>query len=256
MTSPSFTALALPGIPLIQPGDDIPAIIQASLQKAKITLQSGDVLVISSKIISKYENQIVQLDTVQPRLEAYQLADETGKDPRIVELILQESQDISRKARGVLVTVHRLGFTSANAGIDQSNVESGDSQVLLLPRNPDKSAQDIREVLERVSGVQLAIVVSDTHGRPFRMGNVGVAIGVSGVQALVDLRGETDLYGRVLQSSSQGYADLLASAAHLLCGEAGEGYPVILLRGLQLPDDDDRAKATDLYRLPEHDLYR
>jgi coenzyme F420-0:L-glutamate ligase/coenzyme F420-1:gamma-L-glutamate ligase len=214
----------------------------------------GDVLVVSSKIVSKSENRYVDLRQITPSDEALQLARETDKDPRIVHLVLQESIGISRKGFRVLVTQHRLGFTSANAGIDQSNV-GDENKVLLLPLNPDESARQLRARLAEHLGVSIGIVISDTHGRPFRMGNVGVAIGVAGVPAVVDLRGTHDLFGRELRITTQGYADMLASAAHLVCGEGAEGFPVILIRGLHYAPTDD-AHASDLYRPPEQDLYR
>ncbi|HEX2621884.1 MAG TPA: coenzyme F420-0:L-glutamate ligase [Phototrophicaceae bacterium] len=246
--------LALPGIPLIQPGDNLVEVIGNALKLVDMKLQSGDVLVISSKIVSKSEGRVIDLRTVQPRAEAEQLAEETGKDPRVIELVLQESQGISRKSKGVLVTQHRLGFVSANAGIDQSNVAPGEDHILLLPLNPDQSAAAIRDALNQVSGAEVGIVISDTHGRPFRMGNVGVAIGVAGIPALLDLRGQSDLFGRVLKITQSGYADLIASAAHLMCGEGNEGLPVILIRGLKYTRTDGH--ASDLNRPPEQDLYR
>jgi coenzyme F420-0:L-glutamate ligase / coenzyme F420-1:gamma-L-glutamate ligase len=250
----SLTITALPGIPLIQAGDDLLQIIVDGLERAKISLQNGDALVVTSKIVSKAEGCMVELSSVQPRPEAEQLAQETGKDPRIVELVLRESRGISRKARGVLVVHHRLGFTSANAGIDQSNIEGGDERVLLMPLDPDASARSIRIGLMERTGADIGVVISDTHGRPFRMGNVGVAIGVAGMPALLDLRGQSDLYGRILKISMQGYGDLVASAAHLLSGEGDEGRPVMHLRGLRFPVGDGH--AAELYREPEHDLYR
>lgn len=252
--SPSFTAAALPGIPLVQPGDDLAALILAALAQAGQTLQSRDVLVLSSKIVSKSEGRFVTLADVQPTPAALELAAETHKDPRIVELVLQESRRISRKAKHVLVTEHRLGFVSANAGIDQSNVDATQERVLLLPHDPDASARRLRETLHDRTGADAAIIISDTHGRPFRVGNVGVAIGVAGMQAVTDLRGQEDLFGRRLEITMQGYADLVASTAHLLCGEAGEGRPVIHMRGLDYPAGAGR--AADLYRPSETDLYR
>jgi coenzyme F420-0:L-glutamate ligase/coenzyme F420-1:gamma-L-glutamate ligase len=248
------TMLALPGIPMIQPGDKLADIILEALTKSEMQLQTGDVLVISSKIVSKSEGRIIDLRSVTPGEEAQKLAMETGKDPRVVELVLSESHSISRKARGVLVTQHRLGFVSANAGIDQSNVAPGDDHILLLPANPDQSAADLRMALHRLTGAEIGIVISDTHGRPFRMGNVGVAIGVAGMPALVDLRGQPDLFGRTLKITLQGYADLVASAAHLMCGEGNEGLPVIFMRGLNFPTP--HGQAADLNRPPEQDLYR
>lgn len=240
-------------MPLIQAGDDLATLIHWAAEAYR-PLQAGDVLVVSSKIVSKAEGRRVALSDVIPSAEALHYAEVTGKDPRLVELVLRESVAVSRAGRGVLVTQHRLGFVSANAGIDQSNVEGGDEVALLLPQDPDTSAEKLRVSLGQLVGVPLAVVISDTHGRPFRLGNVGVAIGVAGLPALVDMRGLPDLFGRVLKITQQGYADLIASAAHLLCGEAAEGRPVVVLRGLELPQGAGR--ASDLYRPLEQDMYR
>jgi coenzyme F420-0:L-glutamate ligase / coenzyme F420-1:gamma-L-glutamate ligase len=249
-----MSAFALPNIPLIHAGDDLVTLILQSLESTSLRLKDDDVLVISSKIVSKSEGRFVRLDSVTPSLQAQTLAEQTGKDPRIVELVLQESNKVSRVAKGVIVTEHRLGFVSANSGIDQSNVEHGHEQVLLLPTEPDETAQILRQRFQETLGVKVAIIISDTHGRPFRFGNIGVAIGVAGMQALTDLRGRKDLYGRELLITQQGYADLVASTAHLLCGEAAEGRPVVLIRGLDLPQGDGSAK--DLNRPSDKDLYR
>lgn len=253
VSAPGFSAIALTGMPLIKPQDDLVAIILAAARHTPWTWQDGDVIVVSSKIVSKAEGRQVALADVTPSLEAVAVAAETSKDARIVELILRESTRISRKARNVLVTEHRLGFVSANAGIDQSNVGVPD-HVLLLPVDPDATADQLRRAIAEQTGTRVGVVISDTHGRPFRQGNVGVAIGVSGLPAITDLRGEVDLFGRVLVATVQGYADLIASAAHLLCGEGAEGRPVIVLRGLSWPPGEGR--AADLYRDPQTDLYR
>jgi coenzyme F420-0:L-glutamate ligase/coenzyme F420-1:gamma-L-glutamate ligase len=250
----ALNIIALPGIPLIQPGDDLAQLIVQALERARLTLQTGDVLVVTSKIVSKAEGCIIDLDSVTPSETAIELALETHKDPRVVELVLRESRSVSRKASGVLVTQHRLGFTSANSGIDQSNVDGSDDRVLLLPIDPDAFARDLRLQLLQLTGAQIGIVISDSHGRPFRMGNVGVAIGVAGMPALVDLRGRPDLFGRELKISIQGYADMVASAANLLTGESDEGRPVVLVRGLQFTQTNGR--ASDLNRPYEQDLYR
>lgn len=254
MAEVQITAVALPGIPLIQPGDDLASIIVNGLDRAGLRLQVGDTLVITSKIVSKAEGRLFDLREVQPGERALHVAEETRKDPRMVELVLRESRMISRHAPNVLVTQHRLGFVSANAGIDQSNVGLGEDVVLLLPLDPDESARRIRAQVGALTGIEPGIVISDSHGRPFRMGNVGVAIGVAGMPGLVDLRGKPDLFGRELKISIQGYADMVASTANLLTGEADEGRPIVLLRGLNYPALDGR--AADLYRSPEHDLYR
>jgi coenzyme F420-0:L-glutamate ligase / coenzyme F420-1:gamma-L-glutamate ligase len=250
----TFSAFALPGIPVIQPGDDLAGLILDALGRAQLTLQVGDVLVVTSKIVSKAEGRFVKLDSVNPSDEAHKLAAQTGKDPRMVELVLRESTAVSRIAPNVLVVQHRLGFVSANAGIDQSNVDGTDAQALLLPLDPDASAGVIYEKLKAATGIAVGIVISDSHGRPFRLGNVGVAVGVAGMPALVDLRGQQDMFGRVLKISIQGYADMVASAACLLTGEGGEGLPVVLMRGLNFPALEGH--AADLYRPAAQDLYR
>ena len=250
----SFTATALEGIPLVQPGDDLAPLIVTSLTQMGLGLTDGDVLVVTSKIVSKAEGRSVRLKDVMPGDEARQYAQVTGKDSRLVELVLRESNTVSRAARGVLVTEHRLGFVSANAGIDQSNTADGDEGALLLPEDPDASAERLRADLQTRTSATIGVVLSDSHGRPFRMGNVGVALGVAGLSALLDLRGDTDLFGRRLQISMVGYADLIASAAALVTGEGREGRPVVLLRGL--PPTTESGRASDLYRAAEQDLYR
>lgn len=251
---PSFSAFAIPGIPLIQAGDDIVSIIADKSRAAGLSIADGDILVVSSKIVSKAEGRQLSLAAVSVSTGAAALAAETDKDPRLVELVLQEAAMVSRVRRGVLVTQHRLGFVSANSGLDQSNIESGDESALLLPLDPDGSAADIRDALRGALAVDVGVIISDSHGRPFRVGNVGVAIGVAGIAAVRDLRGRTDLYGRRLEVTQQAYADLLASAALLLCGEADEGYPAIIIRGIEVVAP--HGLASDLNRAPENDLYR
>lgn len=251
---PSFVAHAIPGIPLIKAGDDIVAVIIDRAAAAGLHPRAGDVLVVSSKIVSKSMGRLIALDALETSAEARDLAAETGKDPRLVELILRESRRVSRKRQGVLVTEHHLGLVSANAGVDQSNIEGGDEMALLLPEDPDAAARAIRAEIKRRLGIALAVIISDTHGRAFRVGNVGVAIGAAGLPTVKDLRGQRDLYGRLLEVTQVAYADLVASAAHLLCGEADEGLPAVLLRGLDLSAPHGR--AADLNRAAEHDLYR
>ncbi|MCB9419447.1 MAG: coenzyme F420-0:L-glutamate ligase [Ardenticatenaceae bacterium] len=252
----NLTLTAVPHIPDVQPGDDVAGLILAALDTTDLSLQSGDVLAIAQKIISKAEGRLVRLADVTPSARAVDVAAQTDKDPRIVELILQESDEISRLKPGVLVVRHRLGFTSANAGIDRSNVGpmTDDECVLLLPQDPDDSAQRIRQALCDRLGIDIGVIITDSHGRPFRLGTVGVAIGVAGLPALWDRRGEKDRYGYTLQHTDVGVADEIAAAAGLLMGQAGEGLPVVLLRGLQLPTHE--GKAADLVRPKELDLYR
>lgn len=252
--APKLTAFAIPDIPLIKAGDDIVGVIQSRTLSADLALHDGDVLVIASKIVAKAEGRYQRLAAVCASSKADALAAETGKDPRLVELILRESKSVSRKRMGVLVTEHRLGFVSANAGVDQSNIEAGDEAALLLPSDPDRAAAEIRGEIKSRLGINVAVLISDTHGRAFRVGNVGVAIGAAGLPAVKDLRGSRDLYGRMLEVTQLAYADLVASAAHLLSGEADEGLPAVVIRGLDLSARHGR--AADMIRLAEHDLYR
>lgn len=251
----TLTFHALAGIPLVQTGDDLAGFILSGLEQSGLALQPRDILVVTSKVISKAEGRWVDLRMIVPSREAEQLALATDKDARMVELILRESVAVSRYRQGVLIVRHRLGFTSANAGIDHSNVgRGGDDWVLLLPEDPDASARQLRAALAARTGVAPGIVVSDTHGRPFRQGNAGVAIGLAGLPGLLDLRGQADLFGRELRATIVAVADAIAAAAGLVSGEADEGQPVVLLRGLVLPEADDTAAG--LNRAPEHDLYR
>jgi coenzyme F420-0:L-glutamate ligase / coenzyme F420-1:gamma-L-glutamate ligase len=251
-----LTLTPIPHFPHVRPGDDLAALLLATLHQAGITLLSGDVVAIAQKVISKAEGQFVNLGDVEPGAAALDLAAATAKDPRLVELILQESDEISRYKKGVLVTRHRLGFISANAGIDRSNVAQaeGGETVLLLPVDPDKSAAAIQQALQAAFEVPLGVVITDSHGRPFRLGTVGVAIGVAGIPALWDRRGEPDLYGYRLQHTEVGIADEIAAAASLLMGQAAEGRPIVLLRGLHFTGPS--GQATDLIRPKSLDLYR
>ncbi len=247
---------AVSHIPQVQPGDNVAGLIVQALEAGDMSLQTGDILVIAQKIVSKAEGRLAKLSTVTPSDRANAVAEGTDKDPRLVELILQESQAISRMKPGVLIVRHRLGFTSANAGIDRSNVEQEgtDETVLLLPLDPDASASQIRAQIKAELGVDVGVVISDSHGRPFRLGTVGVAIGVAGIPALWDKRGDPDLYGYALQHTDVGVADEIAAAAGLLMGQGAEGMPVVLLRGLAVPQVD--GQATDLVRPKELDLYK
>lgn len=248
-----MTLTALPGIPLVQPGDDLAGLILDGLQRAGIELRDGDLLVVAQKVVSKAEGRQVDLRQVEPSDRARQLAEHTQKDPRLVELLLSESRSVLRSRPGLIVVEHRLGFVCANAGIDHSNVE-GEETVLLLPENPDRSASQLRQRIQSESGVEIGVLVIDSHGRAWRMGTSGVAIGVSGVPALLDLRGEPDLYGDPLLVTEVGLADELAAAASALMGQAAEGRPVIHLRGL--PYSLREAGIGELLRPEEQDLFR
>jgi coenzyme F420-0:L-glutamate ligase/coenzyme F420-1:gamma-L-glutamate ligase len=248
--------IAVPGIPLVRPGDDLVGLILAGMTAAGLALQDHDVVVIAQKIVSKAEGRFVDLATVAPSPRAETLAREVRKDPRLVELILSESRRVVRSGKDVLIAEHRLGFVMANAGVDQSNVaEPGDQQlVLMLPQDPDASAARLQKELEHRSGCEVGVVINDSFGRPWRLGTVGVAIGCAGLPALLDLRGDPDLFGRKLQVTVIAYADEIAAAASLLMGQADEARPVVIVRGL--PRQDRRLPASSMIRPPEKDLFR
>lgn len=226
------------GLPLVKEGDDLAALILKSLSEQDLTLDSGDVLVLAQKIVSKTEGRLIDLTDIEPSDLAITLSKEVDKDPRIVELILSESDEVVRHARGVLIVAHKLGFVHANAGIDQSNVEGQDT-VLLLPKNSDTSAQNLRKNIEAETGKTLGVVIADSFGRAWRKGTVGVAIGASGVDTLLDERGKQDLVGRDLEITEIGRADEIAAAAGLVMGQAGEGIPVALVKGLKTIDPQE-----------------
>ena len=247
--------LPVPGVPDIHSGDDLALVLLAALSGANMGLEPGDVLVLAQKIVSKAEGRLVDLGTVTPGAAALALAAETGKDARLAELILSESDQVSRTGPNLLIVRHRLGFTSANAGIDRSNVEqAGPGEwVLLLPADPDGTAATLRAALAAATGAEVGVIIADSHGRPFRLGTVGVAIGVAGLPALWDRRGEADRYGFTLAHTTVGVADEIAAAAGLLMGQAAEGVPAVIVRGLRLPAGD--GSAGDLVRPREQDLY-
>ena len=220
---------ALPGIPMVKPGDDLARLIGEGLARAGLELRAGDVIVVAQKIVSKAEGRTVDLATVTPSARAVELAAEVQKDPRLVELILSESVRVVRSRPNVLIVEHRLGFVMANAGIDQSNVapQDGVERALLLPVDPDGSAEALRAKLSAS-----AVVIIDSFGRAWRRGTVGIAIGAAGLPALLDLRGNPDLFGRILQVSISGFADEIAAAASLVMGQGDEAQPVVLVRGL------------------------
>jgi coenzyme F420-0:L-glutamate ligase / coenzyme F420-1:gamma-L-glutamate ligase len=248
--------IALPEFPQVASGDDLAALTAAALARSELALCSDDVLVFAQKVISKAEGRRIDLATVVPSASALDLAEIVQKDPRLVELVLRESRRVVRAAKGVLIVEHRLGLVMANAGIDQSNVADPASGefALLLPEDPDASAARLRERLRTLTGSAPGIIISDSFGRPWRVGTVGVAIGCAGFPATLDLRGRTDLFGRPLRVTVVGHADEIASAASALMGQASEARPVILVRGLTLRAPLQPAAA--LIRPQQQDLFR
>jgi coenzyme F420-0:L-glutamate ligase/coenzyme F420-1:gamma-L-glutamate ligase len=247
---------ALDGIPTVRPGVDLARLILDALARTGIALRDDDILVLAQKIVSKAEGRFARLREVEPSARARELAAKTGKDPRVVELILRESTEVVRARPGVIIVAHRLGFVMANAGIDASNVEGedGEESVLLLPQDPAASAVRLRDRLRAAAGVDLGIVINDSFGRAWRLGTVGTAIGIAGLPGLLDLRGRPDRTGRLLQVTELGVADEVAAAASLIMGQAAEGHPVVHVRGFPYARRD--GSAAELVRPKDQDLFR
>lgn len=237
---------------MVKSGDDLAQLIGDVVVDNGHDLLDNDVLVVAQKIVSKAEGQLIALDQVIPSAEAMRRARETEKDPRLVELILRESTAVVRQVRGLIITENRLGIVMANAGIDQSNVDAGCA--LLLPEDPDRSANQIREELKRRFDVSVGVVVADSIGRAWRCGIVGHAIGAAGIEAVIDLRESQDLYGRELRVTEIGVADEIAAAGSLLMGQGGEGRPAVLVRGFSSFDRSSDAKS--IIRPKDQDLFR
>ncbi len=257
--SAALTLWAVPDFPEVRAGDDLAALLLERLRESSWTLRDADVVVLAQKVVSKAEGRRVNLAEIVPSQRALALAEQVQKDPRLVELILSESKRVVRAAKDVLIVEHRLGFIMANAGIDQSNVGTGsdrerDEYALLLPLDPDASAARVRAALEAGTGRAVGVIINDSFGRPWRVGTVGVAIGVAGWPATLDLRGRPDRYGRALRVTVVGHADEIAAAASLLMGQSDEGRPVVVLRGLAAGAAVSDARA--LLRPPAEDLFR
>ena len=254
-----LTLTPLKGIPLVKQGDDLSAMILESLQRDHIELLDRDVIILAQKVVSKAEGRRRRLDTFLPSEEALSLGEITGKDARLIQAILEESKKVIRTAPNTIIAEHRNGFICANAGIDHSNVEIDDGDppdewILLLPEDADKSACELRSKLEVASGKKIAVLIIDSHGRPWRLGTVGVTIGVSGMPALVDLRGKPDLFGRELQITQVAAADELAAGASLIMGQADEASPVVHVRGF--PYTFREGGMGELIRPEAQDLFR
>jgi coenzyme F420-0:L-glutamate ligase/coenzyme F420-1:gamma-L-glutamate ligase len=249
---------ALPGLPLVQAGDDLGRLILDGLERAGLALAAGDVIAIAQKVVSKAEGRRVRLADVTPSPRALELAAITQKDPRLVEVVLSETREVLRVRLNTLIVEHRLGFVCANAGVDRSNVaphgDGLDEFVLLLPLDPNGTCQALRERFCAATGADVAVIINDSHGRAWRTGTVGVAIGAAGFPALLDMRGHPDLFDYALQITQIGLADELAAAASLLMGQADEGRPVIHIRGV--PYAMREGNADELIRQKEMDLFR
>jgi coenzyme F420-0:L-glutamate ligase/coenzyme F420-1:gamma-L-glutamate ligase len=246
---------ALEVVPEIRPGDSLAAVLLTALEQNLVTLADGDVVALCQKIVSKAEDRFVVLDTVVPSPRAVELAKSCNKDPRFVEVVLRQSSQVVRCAKDVLIVRHRLGFVVANAGVDQSNIESAGSRVLLLPEDPDRSAAHIRDAIAARLGVRVGVLITDSFGRAWRLGVCGTCIGCAGLVPLVDGRGRPDRFGRPLRVTQIAVADAIAAAAALAMGEADEGRPIAVVSGVAPEFLADGAPATHLVRPIETDLF-
>lgn len=245
---------ALQDIPLIEPGDDLASIIGDAIERDMGGIVDGDVIAIAQKVVSKAEGRYVRLADVVVSDEANALASKIAKDPRRVQLVLQESNAVVASRPGIVIVEHRLGFVMANAGIDESNVDhSGGERVLLLPEKPDRSAGELKAVLEKRFGCRIGVVITDTFGRPWRNGVVGVAIGCAGIESVRDLIGAPDMFGRPMQVTEVAVADEIASATSMLMGQGSERRPVVVVRGLDVAGD---RPAASIVRARERDMFR
>ena len=244
----------LTNFPIIKEDDNIADIILQNIEKNKdIKIKDYDIFVIAQTIISRVEGQIVSLDEVNPSDFATEIANQSNKDPKHVEIILREAKNICKNRNGVLITETKHGFVCANSGVDKSNVP-GENTISLLPKYPDKSAKEIRKYLQKKSKKKIAVIISDTHNRPFRLGAINIAIGCSGIEPLKSYVEKTDLFGYKLKSSTISLADQICSAAGLIMGESDEGYAVIIIRGLKFKENEISAK--ELVRPIERDYFR
>ena len=250
----SLTLTPLQDIPLICQGDDLADIIVQSLEHSNITLEDNDIFVLAQKVVSKAEGRMVNLESIPPSQQALELAGQTEKDPRLVELILRESESVVRTRPGTIIVEHKLGFICANAGIDHSNVSGEGEYVLLLPENPDQSANGIRAKIEAKTNKKIGVMIIDSHGRAWRIGTEGVCIGLSGIPGVIDERGWQDLFGYTLRITVVGVADELAAAASLVMGQAAEGTPIVHVRGFPYPLREGSLK--EMIRPKEQDLFR
>ena len=249
--------IAFPGIPLIRPGDDLASILIEAIEATGHTPRDRDVLVVAQKIVSKAEGRYRRLEEVTASPRAQEIARESHKDPRLIEVILSESAEILRCKRDVVIVEHRLGFVMANAGVDQSNIDHGEEgeRVLLLPADPDGTCRELKRRLDTHFGVAFGVIINDSFGRAWRNGVVGIALGAAGLPSLVDMVGEPDLFGRTLRVTQIGFADEIAAAASLVMGQAAERQPAVLVHGLDWGNRPESA-ARALIRPKQLDLFR
>jgi len=247
---PPVHIIPLTGLPEVAPGDNLARLLIEATQRQKLVLRQGDIFVVAQKIVSKAEGRIVHLDSIKPSERAERWAAEYQKEPRVTEIVLREASSIVRMERGVIIAKTHHGFVCANAGVDVSNVPVGTAS--LLPENPDRSARMLQEQLTRAVGVPLAVIISDTFGRPWREGLVNVALGVAGMKPLVDYRGQHDPEGKTLQATVIGLADEIAAASGLVMGKLNR-IPAAVVQSVTMPKGT--GSGSDLIRPAERDLF-
>lgn len=251
-----FEAFALENFPLVKSGDNIAELILETAQRNGLKIDDGDVIVIAQKIFSKAENRVIPLKSVLPSERAFQIARETGKSPRFVELVLRETESVLKATREILLVKDKRGLICINAGIDKSNVEGGD-KFALLPENPDVSAEKCRREIRKLTGKNVAVIVCDTYSRPFRRGQVNFAIGIAGIKPLKDYRGKEDLFGQTLKVKNIAVVDEIAAAAELLMGQATEARPVVIFKGLkEVVEFCENCSVRELEISREEDLFK
>ena len=247
--------IALKDFPLIEPNDDLASIINKSINNNGIDIESGDVVVVAQKIISKCENRYVELKNIQPSKEATDLAKTLNRDPAFIQIIQNESKKIISTDKNVIIVEHKLGFININAGIDRSNILQNDDVVLLLPENPSKSAKDLQSAISANFQRDIALIVTDSMTRPFRSGVTNFALASANIPSLIDLKGDSDIYGNILQSTEIAIADELAAAAGILMGQGSEKQPVVIIKGFDKKNYSTN-DAFDLVVDEDEDLYR
>ena len=243
--------IPIPNIPIIKKNDNIANLVFVACNN-KIPVKENDIFVLAQTIISKSEGNIQRISEISVTKKAEEIAKRTQKDPRVIQIILNESKEIIKVSHNTIITETHHGFICANAGVDISNVDDG--FVTLLPKDPDLSAKKIRKELESQFKQNLAVIITDSVGRPFRKGCLGYAIGSSGISPLIDLRGKKDLYGKTLQTTQVALIDMIASSANLVMGEASEGVPIVIVRGLKYPKKE--FYISELFYRKEDDLFR
>jgi len=245
----------LEGIPLVEAGDDLASLIIAAAKSNDVEIEDGDILVVAQKVVSKAEGRIVRLDLIKPSKKAMEIAEETGKDPRIVELVLRESKRFLKASPQILIVEDKRNIVNINAGIDKSNVR-GANRYALLPVDSDKSARNLRSRIAELTGRSVGVIISDSYSRAFRRGQVNFAIGLAGVDPFVDYRGTTDLFGYVMRVKFSAVVDELAGAGELVMGQGKEAIPVAVVRGLERKSPGTRSSFKDLVITEEEDLFK